>query len=258
MALRFDSKDGARAWVWDELSARGLARFPFPPHGRIPNFAGAREAALRLFEQPPWRAARALKVNPDSPQRWVRLEALRRGIRVYVPTPRLAGGFNLLDPERIPKAHYGEAANRTTMARWAVPVPLTALPPFDAIVTGCAAVTPDGRRCGKGAGYSEVEFAILRELGFDPVPVATTVHDVQVVGVFPVESNDLPLSLICTPTRTLVVECPPPAPAGIEWHRVTEADLAAMPLLRELRDLQRARADTPRGGPSGRPVEAVR
>jgi hypothetical protein len=42
-----------------------------------------------------------------------------------------------------------------------------------------------GRRCGKGEGYSDLEFAILRELGHPPVPVATTVHDLQVVDSCP-------------------------------------------------------------------------
>jgi hypothetical protein len=44
-----------------------VARFPFPPHGRIPNFAGAEVAAARLLDIEPWKSATALKVNPDSP-----------------------------------------------------------------------------------------------------------------------------------------------------------------------------------------------
>jgi hypothetical protein len=67
-----------RAPVWDWLNAEGVARFPFPPHGRIPNFAGAEVAAARLLEIEPWKSARAIKVNPDAPQRPLRAEALRR------------------------------------------------------------------------------------------------------------------------------------------------------------------------------------
>ena len=52
----------------------------FPSHGRIPNFAGAGLAAARLLEIEPWKSAKAIKVNPDSPQRPLRAEALRRGI----------------------------------------------------------------------------------------------------------------------------------------------------------------------------------
>ena len=44
------------------------------------NFAGAGLAAARLLEIEPWKSAKAIKVNPDSPQRPLRAEALRRGI----------------------------------------------------------------------------------------------------------------------------------------------------------------------------------
>ena len=50
-------KDAIRARVWDRLRDDRLARFPFPPHGRIPNFDGAEEAAQRLFLEPAWRDA---------------------------------------------------------------------------------------------------------------------------------------------------------------------------------------------------------
>lgn len=241
MTGSFESKAAARQWVWDALQDRGLARLPFPPHGRIPNFADAREAARRLFEQPVWRDAAAIKVNPDSPQAHVREEALARGIRVYVPTPRLKGGFQLLDPDRIPAAAFHRAATMKTMADWSVPVALEDMPQLDAIVTGCAAVTVTGKRAGKGEGYSDLEFAILRELGFAAVPVATTVHDLQVVDDFPIEANDLPLTLICTPTRTLRVADPPPAPTGIDWSRLSEDAILAMPILEDLRRWQRSR-----------------
>lgn len=245
---RFDSKQQARQWVWDRLQAEKLARFPFPPHGRIPNFAGARQAAERLLAEAPWCDAHAIKVNPDSPQAHVRELALARGIRVYVPTPRLAGGFHLLDPDRIPADKHREAAALKTMSAWSVAVALDELPQLDAIVTGCAAVTASGRRAGKGAGYSDLEFAILRELGFEAVPVATTVHDAQVVEAFPVEDNDIPLSVICTPTQTIRVAKPLPAPAGIDWSRLEEEDLKAMPILDELRRMTARRsASRPRG-----------
>jgi len=59
MKKRFSSKDEARQAVWGRLQAEGLARFPFPPHGRIPNFTGAEQAAKRLFELSPWKNATA-------------------------------------------------------------------------------------------------------------------------------------------------------------------------------------------------------
>jgi 5-formyltetrahydrofolate cyclo-ligase len=72
MRKRFSNKDAARKAVWDHLQAERVARFPFPPHGRIPNFAGAEQAAKRLFELSSWKNAKRLKINPDAPQRPVR------------------------------------------------------------------------------------------------------------------------------------------------------------------------------------------
>ena len=233
----FADKAEARQAVWDALQAAGLARFPFPPHGRIPNFVGAEAAAERLLAHPLFANARRIKVNPDAPQRPLRAAALARGIVVYVPTPRLRGGFRRFDPAKIPSDKFADAASLSRGGRWGEAIALRDLPRLDAIVTGSVAVTRDGRRCGKGEGYSDLEFAILRELGHPPVPVATTVHALQIVGGFPRQSNDLPLALIVTPDETISVKRPPPAPAGIEWDRLTEEDFAAMPILRELRRL---------------------
>jgi 5-formyltetrahydrofolate cyclo-ligase len=233
--MRFEDKAGARDFVWGELERQKLGAYPFPVRGRIPNFRGAREAADRLMETPLLQSARRIKVNPDSPQRFVRAAALRRGVSVYVPTPRLAGGFMLLDPARIPEDAIWKASARSNWEQYAVPVDLRRLPQMDLIVTGCVAVTPAGKRAGKGAGYSDLEFAILRELGHAPVPVVTTVHDVQVVEDFPISRHDQPLSMIVTPMRTIEIASPLPSPDGIEWDKLPADAVEAMPVVASLR-----------------------
>src|SRR2546421_5833621 len=150
MARGFANKSAARQWVWDRLSAEGVARVPFPPHGRIPNSAGAEVAAARLFNIEPWKSATAIKVNPDSPQRPLRAEALRRGITVFVPTPRLRGGLKKLDPRHIPPDKIDDAASLSRGNRWAAEAALAEMPGLDAIVCRSVAVTRYGRRCGKG------------------------------------------------------------------------------------------------------------
>lgn len=236
-ASRFDSKDAARAAVWDALQDSSAARFPYPPHNRIPNFAGAREAAERLAAHPRFARARHIKVNPDAPQRFVRQLALERGIEVYMPTPRLRGGFHRLDPDRIPPAHRARAASLSQSERWSQAVGLNQLPQLDLIVTGSAAVTRRGRRCGKGHGYADLEYAILLELGHAPVPVATTVHPLQIVAGFPAAPHDLPVSLIATPDELVEVAKPPTAPGGIDWRRLPEGALEEMPILADLHAL---------------------
>ncbi len=230
-----EAKGRVRQEVWDLLESEKLARFPFPPHGRIPNFAGARQAAERALALPLLATARRIKVNPDAPQRPLRQLALERGIVVYVPTPRLRGGFKRFDPARIPAKARREAASLSKGARFAEDVPLRELPRLDALVVGSVAVTRAGARCGKGEGYADIEYGILRELGHPPLPVLTTVHPAQIVAGFERDPTDLPIHWIVTPEAALEVDPAPTAPGGIEWSRLSEADLTAMPVLEELR-----------------------
>lgn len=67
------------------------------------------------------------------------------------------------------------------------------------------------------------------------VPVATTVHPIQIVDGFPTDSHDVPLILIITPDTTLSVEEPSPPPTSIDWSALNDEDLEAMPVLQTLR-----------------------
>ena len=232
------SKEGARQAVWDRMVKDRVARFPFPPHGRIPNFARAKEAAEQLFQLRVFQRAKRIKVNPDAPQRYVRELALQMGITVFVPTPRLRAGFKRFDPKKIPKEKISEAASLSKTSHWGEDVSLQDLPQLDAIVTGSVAVTRKGYRCGKGEGYGDLEYAILRELGHKPVPVATTVHAIQVLDDFPRDPIDLPLSYIVTPEEIIHVRPALRGPKGIKWSRLTEEQLEAMPILKELKRLK--------------------
>ncbi|NIX57258.1 MAG: 5-formyltetrahydrofolate cyclo-ligase, partial [candidate division Zixibacteria bacterium] len=153
------------------------------------------------------------------------------------PTPRLRAGFKKFDPVNIPEDKLSEAATLSRSDRWAEAVPLEELPALDAIVTGSVAVTTEGRRCGKGEGYGDLEYAILRELGFPPLPVVTTVHPLQIVEEFPRDPIDLPLSWIVTSSETIEVKNPLPPPKGIDWNRLSDEDLQKMPVLKQLKEM---------------------
>jgi 5-formyltetrahydrofolate cyclo-ligase len=112
---------------------------------------------------------------------------------------------------------------------------------MDFIVTGSVAVTRDGRRCGKGHGYGDIEYAILRELGHPAIPVATTVHPLQIVGDFPTDPHDLPVAFIATPDEVIEVESPPEAPSGIDWELLPDEIIKRMPVLGELRRMRARR-----------------
>ena len=83
-------KAALRDRCWAALETSGNARPP-GTRGRIPNFAGAYDAARRLAEDPRFRAAAVIKCNPDTPQAHVRLAALEAGKTLLMAVPRLAG-----------------------------------------------------------------------------------------------------------------------------------------------------------------------
>lgn len=232
-------KQEIRERVWTLLTERHAARFPLPLHDRIPNFAGAEEAAARLAETPEWKAAKRLKCNPDAPQRAVRLRALREGKLVFMAVPRLrdARCFLRLDPAKLGR-RLAEAATIAGAAKLGEPVAPRSLGRLDLVVAGSVAVSPDGARVGKGGGYSDLEFALARELGAvdEDTPVATTVHELQVLDArLPMTDHDVPLDLIATPERVIRTRRAFPKPKGIRREELTEAQLAAMPVLARLR-----------------------
>ncbi|MGK7296103.1 MAG: 5-formyltetrahydrofolate cyclo-ligase [Candidatus Wenzhouxiangella sp. M2_3B_020] len=233
--LKFGSKNAAREHVWQSLKDEKVAAFPFPPDGRIPNFRGAADAAKRLLAHSCFDGARRIKCNPDAPQRPLRERALRAGIELVIPTPRLKGGFRLLDPEKIPDDDIGDAVTLAGADEWGREIPVKELPEFDLVVAGSVAVTRAGKRCGKGHGYSDLEYAILRELGHPPVDVVTTVHPLQMVDDFPADAHDLPVRVVVTPDEAIEVSDPPPAPSGIDWDALSDEDLEEMPVLTELK-----------------------
>jgi 5-formyltetrahydrofolate cyclo-ligase len=190
-------------------------------------------AAARLLDIEPWKSATAVKVNPDSPQRPLRAEALRRGITAFVPTPRLRGGFKKLDPRHIPPDKIEEAASLSRGNRWSEEVALSEMPELDAI--GLRLRRGHTRWAALWQGHSDLEFAILRELGHPPVPVATTVQDLQVVASVPRDPTDQPLSVIAMPTYAIRIKRPSAAPTGIDWTRLSAEDLEEMPILAELK-----------------------
>ena len=234
------SKQRLREKIWALLTRRRVGRFPLPLDDRIPNFAGAEQAAERLAALPEWRAARTLKCNPDAPQRPVRLRALREGKDVYVAVPRLRAAkcFLHLDPRRIPPQRLAAAATIGGAAALGTPMAPDELPHIDLVVAGSVAVNRRGARVGKGGGYSDLEFALAAELGAVDArtTVVTTVHDLQLIpGEIPMTAHDVPVDIVVTPTRTLRARRTRARPRRIRWNELDAAQLAAMPPLSKLR-----------------------
>ena len=231
------NKEPIRERIWDDLEESGTARFPFPPHGRIPNFEGADAAADRLAERSKWQVATSIKANPDAPQLPVRRRALRDGKTVYMAVPRLRDErcFLELDPDDL--ADYDAATTVSGSAKHGRPVGPEEVGEIDLIVTGSVAVSPDGDRIGKGEGYSDLEYAILRDFGLvdGKTPVATTVHERQILGEsIDADPHDVAMDLVVTPERVLRPDGRE-KPTGIDWSLLDEERLEEIPVLRRLR-----------------------
>ena len=235
-------KQAIREQVWDRLEADGVARFPFPPHDRIPNFEGAAAAAERVTETAVWERAETVKANPDSPQLPLRRAALRAGKTVYMAVPRLRDRrcFYELDPAELDDIEAAPAVSN--VADHARQVGPEAVGCVDLVVSGSVGVTEDGARIGKGEGYSDLEYAVLRELGLvdAATPVLTTVHELQVLdgpdsavpGVdVPVDAHDVPMDLVVTPERTVETETPHARPDGVDWAVLDDDRRSEIPVL---------------------------
>lgn len=236
------SKEEARRIAYRRLRVERAARFPFPIEGRIPNFRGA-EAAAELFRTlPVYQQARALKMNPDAPQLPLRAAALKDGKTIFMPAPRLRGAFLRISPENVPQGEERRAASLSHCHNYGDEISLTEWTgdkwQIDLVVTGSAAVARDGSRAGKGEGFGDLEYAILRDLGHPELPVATTVHPAQIVEPIEQASHDLSLDFIVTPTEIIETKTTLPKPSGIHWQMLQPEDFHAMPVLQELRRLR--------------------
>jgi len=236
-----------RQRVWNFLEDNDLADFPRPVHHRIPNFQGSARAGERLAELPEFIDAKIVKVNPDTPQKSVRVAALRSRKILYVPQPRLRTGFfSRIEPGTVPPEKYNYAATAKGMKQLADPMDLDDKTKIDVVVVGSSAVNPEtGMRVGKGEGFAELEYGMMRQLGMidENTPVITTVHDSQVISEnFPPEGkgmmkHDVPVDIIVTPTKTIYVDKAkqPPKPKGIYWDLLSREKLATIRVLQDLK-----------------------
>ena len=189
------------------MEKREIACFPRPVFQRIPNFTGAEKAAQNLRKLPEYETAKVVFCNPDSPQRHVRQMALRDNKIVVMATPKMRNGFLLLNPSLIPPNRISEASTirgAFKHGRFVNPSDVK----VNLFVAGSVAVSQDGGRLGKGTGYSDQEYAILKKAdSLSPEPlVVTTVHDVQIVEKIPRDEWDVPVDVIVTPTRVIRVK----------------------------------------------------
>jgi 5-formyltetrahydrofolate cyclo-ligase len=126
------------------------------------------------------------------------------------------------------------AADRYVAAEFAPTVAVEELPPIDFIVCGSVVVNHEGARIGKGAGYSDIEVALLAEAGLisDRTTIVTTAHTLQVVDEpLPVTEHDFSVDLIVTPKEVIRCSSPSPRPRRLVWEHLSPETIMVIPVL---------------------------
>lgn len=205
------------------MESTGIARFPFPVRGRIPNFEGSERACRNVKLLREWENADVIKCNPDSPQRMAREIALRDGKKVYVAVPRLRDErcFVEIRPSKV-RGFEHEASSIKGAFKYGRRVYPYEMDHVDLVICGSVAVDLLGGRVGKSGGFSDLEIGILKEVGVmdDSTPVLTTVHPVQIVERVPMERHDHPVEYIVTPWEIIRTQVAYKKPDGILWDSI--------------------------------------
>jgi len=235
------AKDRLRAHVWAQLKAQGAAVGELVGH--IPRFVGAEQAAARLAALPVWQQARVIKCNTDAAQAPVRLRALQDGKVLYMAVPRLTHRRCFVALTAVELRQRGIALEVASMHRGAMQhghlVALDEMTPIDLVIVGCVAVSRDGGRTGKGAGFADLELGMLRQLGLvqADTPIVTTVHSLQIAASaqLPMLAHDWSLTWIITPDEAIATSSQHTQPTGLQWEHLRPEQLEAIPVLRTLR-----------------------
>lgn len=239
---RDQNKDAVRGEVWDLLDTGGHSMGPTWSH--IPNFIGADQAAWHLAQTEEWKRAKTVKCNPDPPQIPLRLRALYEGKMLYAPVPYLTREFPYLriDPKKLIEkgVSFELAATSEGYMMHGERIGFEEVEPLDFCIVGSVAVSREGGRTGKGAGFADLETGIFRELGTigPETPMATTIHSSQLVPESKVfmMAHDSPLDFIATEQELIVTGNTAPRPKGVAWDFVQDDQFDTIPFLRDLRD----------------------
>lgn len=220
------------------MAKNKLVLFP-NPFGRIPNFEGTEEASARLLELDVFKEAKSIEVNPDKPLAPARALVLSNQKDLYVPFPRLQECL-------MKKLELDEKLDvKMVVSRWGIEytgakIEVKDKVKIDLLIVGSVAVSKQGYRIGKGAGYADLEFGIFKETKAitDDTVIVTIVHDSQVFDELPqelFEKYDVPVDYIVTPTRTIKIEKKLPRPEGVFWNELTKGQLKGKRILQDLK-----------------------
>ena len=179
-------------------------------------------------------------VPPDLAQLQVRVNALLDGKRLIAATPGLRDGFYLLTGLKIAVRDWVRAARSSGIRRYGerLSTTRTAIGEVDLLITGAVAIGLRGERLGKGSGYFDLEYAILRYLGCvsDDTPIVGVVDDTQIRENIPMDSQDVCVDMAITPHRIVEIQRHYRRPSGLSWDSIGDRRSRLIRAIRELRN----------------------
>ena len=167
----------------------------------------------------------------------MRRAALADGKVLYMAVPRLKAEkcFVEIDPQKLGNRALLAASIRGALKYGRLVAPRE-MRHTDLIICGSVAVGRDGARVGKGGGFSDLEYGLLREEGKvrELTPIITTIHPLQLtlyrIPMFP---HDLPVDFLVTPNEVIATRSVYPRPRGIYWDLLRVIKINAIPILRK-------------------------
>lgn len=237
-----EARNLTREKVWSELRnvARPDSRFHYNFAEFIPDYEGGNEAVRRLTELPVFQQAQIIFITPDNNLNRLRQVAINRGLLVIMPTYSIQRGFLQITRDDVPTGQEVFASTLDGMDQFAKPISLAEIAQLgrlDLLVTGASVITHDGIRFGKGHGFFDLEWAMMREIGVvdEYTPVTAVAHDCQVVELsLQPDTHDTIIDYIITPTRSIHVSSPYKKPQGINWQILPQEMRLGIPPLQQL------------------------
>jgi 5-formyltetrahydrofolate cyclo-ligase len=236
------NKSAIRRQVWQELRkvARPDSRFHWDFEEFIPDYEGSERCAQAVRQLDSYKKSPIIFITPDNNLLVLRQQAINDDKTIVITTYGIARGFMTLNGRDVPQGQERYAASLDGMEEFARAIDiegLSRLGKIGLLVTGASIISLQGVRYGKGHGYFDLEWAMLRELGLvdEDTPVAAVVHDCQVVDLeIAPEPYDTIVDYIVTPSRILDTHRTLPKPQGILWDKLDPAMLDQIPPLKEL------------------------
>lgn len=198
--MEFRSKQDVRDHVWQLLEEKNIAAFPRPIKGRIPNFNDSDIACERLKELREFSSAHCVFCAPDYVLTRARELVLRERKILAVATPHMK---KFLEIKKVAEDCIVKASGIRGFEQFGERLKTK----VDLMVQGSVAVDGQGNRIGKGSGYGDREYIVLKSLNMMKpiVKVATIVHEDQIFedlgGLM--SENDVKVDFIVT--RNIII-----------------------------------------------------